>query len=114
MMRKLLSGLIAAALLLAGCARADENFDTMTCAQYTELSKKPGVDAGFVWAQEYVRTMNKEYGRGETMLSVSDQRALLRGYCGVFGSRSFVDGVKYLWLQESMLPAWPLVPERTP
>jgi hypothetical protein len=41
MMRKLLSGLIAAALLLAGCARADENFDTMTCAQYMELSKKP-------------------------------------------------------------------------
>ena len=95
---------IAAALLLVGCG-GDENFDTMTCGKYTELSKKPGVDAGFIWAQEYVRTMNKEYGRGETMLSVGDQRALLRGYCGVFGSRSFVDGVKYLWLQESMLPA---------
>ena len=105
-MPRLLSGLIASTLLLAGCG-GDENFDTMTCAQYTELSKKPGVDAGFVWAQEYVRAMNKEVGRGETMLSVSDQRAMLRGYCSFFGSRSFIDGVKYLWLQELMMPSWP-------
>jgi hypothetical protein len=70
--------IVAVALLLAGCG-GDENFDTMTCAQYMELSKKPGVDAGFIWAQEYVRTMNKEYGRGETMLSVSDQRGTAAG-----------------------------------
>jgi hypothetical protein len=52
---------IAIAVTLCGCA-ADEDFSTMTCAQYTELSKKTGVDAGFVWAQQYVRAMNKDLG----------------------------------------------------
>ena len=98
---------IAIAVTLCGCA-ADEDFSTMTCAQYTELSKKTGVDAGFVWAQQYVRAMNKDLGvGGESMLPADQQRGILRGYCGVFGSHSFLDGVKYLWLQLSLMPRMP-------